>query len=251
MRTADDHLRFPSGRTVGDCRKDAKRLARATGASLAEAREQVARMNGAPLGWDRTLHALRQSALPSTTTIKWSAMDVNDARAVFERLPHLTRFGIGPSHDAVAEAGGYLAAVEKGQAELTSHLDECNRALRFLRLVDRRKSFNERVGTSYGLKHQAQFFLEHADVDPPEDPYVSNGAFICAAVHAGFEVRLSPGGSPNVEFNMSSRSPVFAWRRVARLSTCGDPKLAQKMAALCAAVGATYKQPSVHTPAQM
>lgn len=48
MHAPEESRHFPSGRTVADCRKDAKRLARNIGISLAEALNQIAIKNGAP-----------------------------------------------------------------------------------------------------------------------------------------------------------------------------------------------------------
>ena len=50
--------------------------------------------------------------------------------------------------------------------------------------------------TSYGLKHV---------FERDTGRYVTNGAFICAAIHSGFDYKLIPG-SPNVPFNISERS---------------------------------------------
>ena len=45
---------------------------------------------------------------------------------------------------------------------------------------------------------------------------MANGAFICAALHLGFEMQRTDPSSPNAYFNMSAKSPVFEWRHSAR-----------------------------------
>lgn len=58
----DNYLRFPSGRTVGNCRKDAKKLAKQhklAGLSLAKALDLIAEQNGLPGGWHKAVEQLR------------------------------------------------------------------------------------------------------------------------------------------------------------------------------------------------
>jgi len=65
--------------------------------------------------------------------------------------------------------------------------------------------------SSYGLKHAAEKFActypEGAVLGPR---YVSNGALIAAAVHAGFDLKTSKDNlgrdEPNAHFNFSKRS---------------------------------------------
>lgn len=58
----------------------------------------------------------------------------------------------------------------------------------------RRKTINPRY-TSYGLKHLAE----------KEVGYITNGAFIAAAIHCGFAYRIHPD-SPNPSFGISEKS---------------------------------------------
>ncbi len=238
MHNADDSRQFPSGRSVRNARKDAKRLARSTGISVSAAQDQIAKDNGCPQGWGRAMPTLpKRGATLDTQNKGIPRMSANDVQAILEREPWLTRFGHGPSDSSVRECGSYAAALAAGRRELLDHLEECNRALRFLSHVEKRKSVNPSLATSYGLKHVAEHYLRRVDVDLPEDHYVSNGAFICAALHAGFSMKACAEDGPNVRFNMSSRSPVFAWRRIERRSTFGDPRLAARKARLAQRVG--------------
>jgi hypothetical protein len=215
MPSSDDRLKFPSGRTVGNCRKDAKKLARLRGLDLSQALDEVARANGAKKPWHHALVDLRSAAPIIVPAGLASArpMTADDVRAVLEKHWELTHFGMGPNSQDLKEAGGhYGRAVEIGHQELVKALDECNKACSFLRHVAKRKTIN-RKRTSYGLKHQAEGFVRSLK-DRPENAYVANGAFICAALHLGFKIQRAGLASPNVYFNMSSKSPVFEWRRL-------------------------------------
>lgn len=78
------------------------------------------------------------------------------------------------------------------------HLGQFERALVFLMLCcGRRKTLNRKV-TSYGLKHAAERAMRGLGVG---DPYVSNGAFIAAAIALGFRVEQIQG-TPNAFLNL-------------------------------------------------
>lgn len=228
----DAHLRFPSGRPLRACRNDAKQLSRDAGISLAEAQDRVALNNGATSGWSRAVQALRSTPtaplLPPA--LKRSAMSAADVQFILESYP-ITRYGYGPSAHDVQASGSYQRALERGQADLLSSISECSKAFQYLIHVDKRKTTNSRVGTSYGLKHRAEEFLRRTP-DAPSDAYVSNGALICAALHLGFEMHY--WGSPNVTFNMSSRSSVFEWDRLKEKARTGNlsPTLFKRLNAL-------------------
>jgi hypothetical protein len=235
-----DRLKFPSGRAVGNCRKDAKALVRERGISLSEALDEVARANGATKPWHHALADLR-SAGPIIVPVdpRDRPMTSDDVRAVMEKHFELTHFGIGPNSQNMKDAGGqYGRAIERGQAQLLARLDECNRALTFLRHVEPRKTINRKM-SSYGLKHTAEGFLRSL-TDPPTNAYVANGAFICAALHRGFEMKRTHVSSPNVHFNISLKSPVFEWRRLAsdHLVPIYYPVKRARLAELAAQLGA-------------
>jgi hypothetical protein len=58
---------------------------------------------------------------------------------------------------------------------------------------------------SYSLKHRVERWATRRGV---EDYYVSNGAFIAAAIHCGFTQKWIID-TPNVWFNISKRSPAL------------------------------------------
>lgn len=57
------NLKFPSGRCVGQVKKDAKRLKKSQGITLTEAQNQCACDNGISLPWDQAIEELKRRAL--------------------------------------------------------------------------------------------------------------------------------------------------------------------------------------------
>jgi len=78
---------------------------------------------------------------------------------------------------------------------LFDHIEEFEKACIWLKSIDKIKSINKRH-TSYGLKHIVERAINF---------YISNDAFIAAAVYSGFDVKLIDD-SPNVLFNISEKS---------------------------------------------
>lgn len=203
--------RFPSGRTVGRCRQDAKTLARAEGIPLHHALDRIAAHNGLAMPWPLAMNQLSSAAPPPAPGP--AAMTLADIQRILDREPDLSRYGMGlcwnDREKSLAERQADFAA---SRAEMLTDdtLAECNRAHRYLAHVNAIKSFGA-GGSSYGLKHDAERY--NKALPNTENPYVSNGAFICAALHNGFKMRLR-GTSPNPVFNMSARSPIFVWERL-------------------------------------
>lgn len=75
----------------------------------------------------------------------------------------------------------------------------------WLQDCQQRKTINTTF-SSYKLKHMVEAWAKRTGRD---DYYVSNGAFIAAAIHMGFEWQQD-FDSPNVRFNISGKSPAIA-----------------------------------------
>jgi hypothetical protein len=224
-----DLLKFPSGRSVGNCRNDAKRLARLENIPLHKALDRVAAANGLAQPWARAMILVGYG-----TTEQRSSADiitVDDIRAVMEKWPYLNHFGFYVSGYSKEP---FRVKLKKDRESLLMAVDECNRAAHFLKHVEKRKTINPRAGSSYGLKHEVEFFCRSFQKTKESDSYVSNGSFICAALFLGFDVKPIDLGSPNVYFNMSSRSPIFEWRRLKDDSRNPyfNPKNAERLAEL-------------------
>jgi len=199
-----EKLCFPSGRSVANCKNDAKRLTKNEGIPHHQALDRVAKENGLAMPFHKAVeHIRRHSATP--------VMSMADIQTVMDRHPGLTHTGIGlpPRVAARATPKEYLKAFEQERESLLSAVDECNRAHLFLSHLEKRKTINT-SSSSYGLKHQVEGFGRRLGL---ENPYVANGAFICAAIHLGFDFRRLPNGSTNVWINYSGRSPAIEWRR--------------------------------------
>lgn len=85
---------------------------------------------------------------------------------------------------------------ERREAMLSpSSIDQFERSCEWLRRQPRTKNPNRRVGTSYGIKHEAE----------KEVGYMLNGMFIAAAIACGFKVQRMEDNGPNAYLNISVR----------------------------------------------
>jgi hypothetical protein len=119
-------------------------------------------------------------------------MTHDDIKAVVAKVPGLNAFGVGVYFDV--RPSDREVWFQSSRDELLGDVDGCSRAEAWLQSKVRTKAVNRRW-SSYGLKHLAE----------EEVGYVTNGAFIAAAVHCGFPVAVSPD-SPNVLVGISERS---------------------------------------------
>ena len=130
-------------------------------------------------------------------------MSISNIRAVVSQLPQLTDFGVG-----IFQNGRGLSEVERNkkikeeQEALIQSVEAFNKTCSWLSQIDKLKNINYKH-SSYGLKHIAE-----NDIG-----YITNGVFIAAAIHCGFEFKTE-FGSPNVCFNMSEKSIKNAEKRI-------------------------------------
>lgn len=216
---SDESLRFPSGRSVGNCRKDAKRSARIEGISYYDALDKVAHLNGVAMPWAKALSVVKELASPiQQHGLQMTAADI---KVVMDNYPDLTHFGRGIYYESSASRDERTAKFRVQRDCLANAVDECNRAVRFLMHVNKRKTVNF-TRTSYGLKHRVEHYMKN--LPDVEDYYVANGSFICAAIHMGFIFAPAKApGSPNVCFNISDRSPIFEWEKLLARASRGAP----------------------------
>jgi hypothetical protein len=137
--------------------------------------------------------ALGEDHAEADKEARLTTMTKEDVQRIMDEVPGLNDFGIGAYLPRTKTPEERVAEIEKGRAKLLDSVDACNRVCVWLADVDRTQAINERVGSSYGLKH-------HAEKDIG---YVTNGVFITAAIFCGFRYRVD---APNVWFGMSSRS---------------------------------------------
>lgn len=127
-------------------------------------------------------------------------MDAKDIQNVMDRVPGLNDFGIGVYRHSSKSPTEQHEELANGRATLLDRVDACNKVCGWLAQVDRIKTTGDR--SSYGLKEIAE-----RDIG-----FVSNGAFIAAAVHCGYPYRITRG-SANVWFGMSEKSIKAIMRR--------------------------------------
>lgn len=119
-------------------------------------------------------------------------MSKEDIQNAIKKLPRLTYNGVTYNRKLLPRQE-FEEKFSKDRERLLNStqtfLDVCN----WLSDVKKIKTIN-RNHTSYGLKH-----IVEKDIG-----YVSNGVFIAAAIHCGFDFKHDD--SPNVMFNMSEKS---------------------------------------------
>lgn len=119
-------------------------------------------------------------------------MNRSDIERVMENYPKLNSFGFGLfDHGRGKTPDEKQAALKEGQDELLLSEERCTAICKWLEDIGKIKSINRRHN-SYGLKHRAE-----DDVG-----YVTNGQFICAAIHMGFQCQVEDA---NASFNMSEK----------------------------------------------
>ena len=110
--------------------------------------------------------------------------------AVLAGNPKLQGNGLAPF-----EAGGKPSRIDLGQVDL---------AIRWLAHHGRRTTINSQR-SSYELKHHAE--KTAPALRPNAVPYISNGAFIAAAIHLNYRV-AQIGHTPNARINISFKKGV-------------------------------------------
>lgn len=130
-----------------------------------------------------------------------------DFLKALEKEPYLIDFGIRCSfHIDRKRTAEENHAIFQGQKEsfADSGYREFNVCCEWLQGCATRKTINTSF-SSYRLKHLVEAWAKKAGRD---DYYVSNGAFIAAAIHMGFDWKPD-FDSPNVRFNISGKSPAI------------------------------------------
>jgi len=98
------------------------------------------------------------------------------------------------------------------------------RAQKFVKLLKKAKRNNRDI-TSYGLKHDAENYLNSIAKEKYKDTYVSNGALICAMILAGFDYQCfnnialfqwKPTNKDNVDYYTSINVTFNVYRRQLR-----------------------------------
>lgn len=122
----------------------------------------------------------------------------DDLASIMEKHPTLNDFGFGvPLQTLNKYKESYL---HESRRSLLDSEPEFIKVCEWLSQIKMTKAINMKH-TSYGLKHIAE----------KEVGYISNGLFIAAAIHSGFQFQIS---GPNARFNMSEKSIQEICKRV-------------------------------------
>jgi len=114
---------------------------------------------------------------------------------VMEDLPLLNTEGLGLNFHRGETLEEQAVELEKRREKLLESTDAFEKTVEWLKQIKKIKSLN-RNSSSYGIKH----FVEK------DTGYITNGVFIAAAIHSGFEHKSCRPSSINAFFNMSERS---------------------------------------------
>lgn len=195
-------LYFPSGLSEKRAKQRAKASVKSGEfSSLTEALNGISHKEMG-VSWSKSVTKLKP---------KLRMMTRDDIADVMRQLPDLTHFGFGSYNAQNQTYQQYLKNVEDDKVKLLNAVTECNRACEFIHHLKKRKTINRRMG-SYGLKHEAEYFLRQRN--GTSDEYLSNGSFLCAAHFMGFTISNRGYRNPNACINVSMESPVIRWRRI-------------------------------------
>ena len=147
---------------------------------------------GGELPYDTLLEAVIRTKLSDARTA---------IAAVLSREPDLCSDGMR-TLDRRRSAVDNAADFERSRQAMVEarYIPQFIRAAAYLDTQQKSKTAT-RGPTSYGWKHNAERF--HGAAAPGEDPYVSNGMFIAAALHLGFMIKREAANSPNVLINIA------------------------------------------------
>ncbi|UYZ83043.1 hypothetical protein MTZ49_10560 [Entomomonas sp. E2T0] len=105
----------------------------------------------------------------------------------------------------------YRQRFKEKRENLKNALEECQKCCLYLQHLNKLKTIRYRLG-SYGLKWSVEQYHYQRGLSH-DDAYVSNGSFICAAIHMGFKVIRKTSTSPNAWICASVNSDIILWEK--------------------------------------
>ena len=120
-------------------------------------------------------------------------MNKTDIKKILDKETSLNDAGFGLAFDfKKLTPDEYQKQLKQLRNDLLDSPYECTHVCEWLKNINKIKTINKRR-SSYGLKHIVE----------KRTTYISNGAFICAAIFMGFKYVID---GPNAFFNMSEKS---------------------------------------------
>lgn len=171
--------KFPSGRTVAQAKKDAKRIAKAEGISLHAAQDRVARDNGVDCSWGEAMARIK--AQSGAAAPRGQQVDAAAFREVAEMFPELGAAFGGPQ-----KLAGMFKRFEHDQAVMAWHRRAAEKGLLEKAFSEAAKVIGDIKQEGTGLRMGIQsFLLTRRAMAAAGDPYP--GAAPQAFRHDGFE----------------------------------------------------------------
>lgn len=210
------NLVFPSGLSVQRAKKRAKELVKNKQANNQTDALDAISLKETNKPWALAMAQLQQNSSPSNYLITLA-----DIERILEKEPLLTAYGFGHAdtyhesfykrrtfYDSKKE---YILHFQESREVLRNSIDECQRCCMYLQYLEKLKTVRYNLG-SYGLKHSVERY--HRKLNQFDDAYVSNGAFICAAIHMGFSIMRKDHLNPNAWIFASLQSDIIVWERL-------------------------------------
>lgn len=207
------NLVFPSGLSVQRAKKRAKELVRTEQANNQTDALDLISFEEINKPWALAMPYLRQNNDYLITLV--------DIARIMEEEPLLNYNGFGhldiyseyfyKKYTFQKTKAEYIKRFKEQRDSLSKALDECQRCCIYLQHLKKIQVNRYRIG-SYGTKHSVEKY--HRALNKFEDAYVSNGAFICAAIHMGFKVIRKSEHSPNAWILASVQSDIVVWENL-------------------------------------
>ena len=213
-----DRLRFPNGRPVHQCKKDAKKLSKECSQKYQKCLDQkaVEYSDGKYKNWDQAIKDLVWQAVADARRAP-DQISLQQLIELEEKHPKITQYGIGMSPlslcqqsiidpDADLDDDEYynnLVATEHKGIFCSSSMPWINLAIQFIKQLSPSCKPNKKKNrNSYELKHLAEHWLQTKHTDG----YLPHGCFIIAALHQGYLPQRCSRNSVSLYFNFDEKS---------------------------------------------
>ena len=209
---------FPSGLSIQRAKKRAKELVKSGQfKNLSKALDFISSKEmGMP--WALATYQLKSNY---TTPITPNYLiTTSDIERILEQEPFLTSSGFESfAYDDTfyQNHGNYSNGDEpqrykKDREYLKNSIEECQKCCVYLQHLNKLKTARHKLN-SYTLKHSVEKYHFHQGLSY-SDAYVSNGAFICAAIHMGFTIIRNTPFSTNASVCASVNSDIILWEKL-------------------------------------